>query len=525
MSSAEPEATPNPSRVFDFPTLLFLGAALLFLYPFFFTPSFIPINQGICDSVYVSDAKRMYDGELIYRDFFQFSPPATALAYFFPFKLLGLGLWVVNAEMALVGLGLAWIGVTIAKKVTHPNLAILPSAIFLAGLYVRHIEPTHHWFSLLAACGSIAVLMERRTPARIAAAGFLGALSTCFTQTRGLAVTLALAGFLWWESRRKREDLRALIIKEAWLVASFLVALIAVNGYFIWKAGLARFFWCTVVFGVNYYPKDAEYNTFKAFFNGVPSLTDLHSFISPYFCEWLFLNGLIPATCILFFIRYWRKSGKEPSAKWERPMLLALTCTAMLLSVAPAPTFLRLAASAFPGILLLVWFIDSPGWLARGLRVLLPLGVLVVALHSVAGVESQQKWMLNTRQGQLALENGEDYEVFSWVRSHTQPLEYFYDTADAGWVGEFCLDLRNPSPISIVENNGYTTPEQVREIIQGLDRHHVLYICWSPDELDVIPRHVSLFEDHIGPLRDYIYNHYRVVKVFTDDKQIWERKD
>jgi hypothetical protein len=524
MSLTEQKVSPKFPRVLDIPTLLFLFTGFVFLYPFLFAPHFVPINRDVCNSVYVSDAYRMYQGEVMYRDFFQFSPPATALVYFFLFKFFGLQPWIINLENVLLGLSLAWLGVIIAKKVTRPDLALLPSAIFLVGLYKDFLEPTHHWYSLLAACGGIATLIERRTPTRIAAAGFFGALSACCTQVRGVGVTLGFAAFLWWESRQRREESRELLRKEAWLWASFLVSLIALNSYFIWEAGLRRFLWCTIVFGIKCYPKDAEWNTFKVFFLSLPRFITLRGFI--YFCgQWLFINGIMPATVILFFARYGRDSGKKPMEFWERPMLLALVGTSMFLSVVAAPALHRLAACALPGIILLVWYLDSPGKFARVLRMLLPVGVVVVALHAMVGTASPRRWTFTTRQGELALEDWRDYEAFAWVQQHTRPMDYFYDAADQYWVGEYCLDLRNPTPISIIKNNGYTTPEQVAEVIQGLERHHVHYVAWSPPELDVMPAWENPSEDPLGPLRDYIHKHYQLVKVLTNADQIWERKD
>lgn len=519
MSASEQHVVPASSRLFDLPTLLFMLGAGIYLYPFLFAPHFVPMS--FCGTAYVTDAKQMYEGDVMYRDFFQFSPPATGLVYLLLFKLFGLRAWILNAEGILLGVGLAWLGVTIAKKVMRPGLALLPAAIFLVGMYKNSGASDHHWYSLLTGLAGIAILMERRTPPRIAAAGCFGALSTCFTQTRGLAVTMSFAIYLWWESRQKREDWRALLRKEAWLAASFLATLIAVNGYFVWKAGLTRFLWCTVVFGIKYYPKDAEWNTFAVFFNELPPFQPLQSFIQR-FGQWIFLNAAVPLTCILFFVRYWREPGKRPAEFWERPMLLALTSAGMLLSVAPAPEVSRLAASAFPAIILLVWFIDSPRKLARAISVVLLAGVVVVALHSVAGAESRQSWILTTRQGEIALLDHDEYEEYTWIQQHTRPSEYFYAPV---WDPGFCVDIRNPTPLPFIKNNGYTTQAQVAEVVAGLDRHQVRYIYWSPGALDSITDGRNSFEDNLDPLRRYIHNHYRVVNVFTNADEIWERKD
>ena len=265
-------------RAPDAGTLVFLLAALIFLYAFLFVPPLIPIDHNIDGLILVTDGKRMYEGATLYRDFFQFTTPGTPLVYFLLFKLLGLQLRIPDLTLLLLGLGLAWLGVVIARKLMRPGLALLPSAIFLAGVYKNRLDPTHHWYSLLTATAAIAALMERRTPARIAAAGLFCGLTFFFTQTRGLAAVIGFGVFVWWESRQKREPWRELLKQTACLVGGFLATLIAVNAYFVWKAGLARFLWCTVIFGTKYYTKSVD-NTFLVVTKTFPEFLSLHSFL------------------------------------------------------------------------------------------------------------------------------------------------------------------------------------------------------------------------------------------------------
>jgi hypothetical protein len=525
MSPTEQEAVPPSSRVLDTPTALFLLAALIFLYCFLFLPPFLPLNIYGDNLLYLAPGQRMYQGEMIYRDFFEFVTPGTALVHFFLFKLFGLRLWIPNLLSLLLGLGLVWLGVVIAKKLMRPSLALLPSAIFLVGVREFLCDPTHHWYSLLAATAAIAVLMERRTPARIAAAGFLCGLSACFTQSRGLAVAVGFGVFLWWESRRRQEGWRKLLKKEAWLAASFLVTLIAVNGYFIWEAGPARFLWCTVVFVLKYYPKQADCNTFRIFMISLPALVPLRSFLRYAIEQWLFLYAVPPLILLLFFARYWRECGKKPAELWERPMLLAVVSSFMLLSVATAPAYPRMAVSGLPALLLLGWLIDCPGKRARALAAALAVGVLLVALHAVTRRRPIPVGILATPQGKLAFTDQNSYQQYTWILQHTRPTEHFYQ---AGFPDPyFILNLRNPTPSPRVENNGYTTPEQVVEAIRGLKQHQVRYILWSPNTdsgLGAIPYREDPSDDHLGPLRDYIHAHYRVVKVFPSSDEVWERR-
>jgi hypothetical protein len=494
-----------------------------FSFIFLFVPPFIPILYNGDGMFFLAPGQRMYEGETIYRDFFEFVTPGTGLVYFFLFKLFGIRLWIPNLLSLLLGLVLAGLGVVISKKLMRPSLVLLPSAIFLVGVRELLCQPTHHWFSLVTATAAIASLAERRTSGRIAAAGFFCGLTSCFTQTRGLAVAVGFVFFLWWESRRKQEAWRELLKKESWLVATFLAAFLAVNTYFIWKAGPARFFWCTVVFVLKYYSKMTDVNTFQVFWFDFPGLVPPHSFLNWFLRDWLFLHAVIPFIFILFFARYWRGSGKQPAESWERPMLVAIVGSFLLLSIAPAPASIRIAASSLPGIILLGWLIDSPSKLSRALNAVITIGVLLVALHAVARRRPISNWTLASPQGKLAITGLGVYQEYTWVQEHTRPLEYFYDAASPDMY--FRLDLRNPTPLPFVRNSGFTRPEQVAGVIRGLEEHRVRYIVWSREDLDALPDWEAPSDDHLGPLRDYIRSHYQVVKVFSTplSDQIWER--
>ena len=204
-------------------------------------------------------------------------------------------------------------------------------------------------------------------------------------------------------------------------------------------------------------------------------------------------------------------------------MLLALVGSTMLLSVAPAPTFWRLASSALPGIILLGWFLDSGGRLARTLKTALALGLALLAPYGVARFQSITRTTLITPQGQLAVAGREVDPRYAWVRQHVRPGEYFYEPYSMDM--DIYLNLRNPTPLFLLTDNAYTTSEQVGEVIEGLDQHRPRYIFWPLRDSEPFPAWEAADEDHLGPLRDYVRLHYRVVKAFSEDEAAWERTD
>jgi len=514
------------SKVHQITTALFLLAALSFLCCFqFLIPSLAPIKvNNLGDSLLnLAPGQRMYQGEMIYRDVFEFLTPGTALVNFLMFKLFGLRPWIPNLLALLLGLGMAWLGVAISRKLMRTSLALLPSAVFIVSERGFMSDPNHHWYSVLATLAAIAVLLERRTPVRIAAAGMFCGLCACFTQTSGLAVVVGFAAFLWWDSRRRNEDWRGLLRKEAWLLTSFFATFLAVIAYFIFEAGPARFFWCTVVFVLKYHHREAYANTFQVIGTALPTFASVRTFLSP-FAHWLFLFVLSPFSFVLFFSRYWRDSRRKPLEYWDRPMLVAIVGFFMFLSIIPAPSDVRMAAIMLPALILLIWFLDSQRKLARAFVAALAAGTFLIAFYSIVERRPDAAGIVKTPHGDLAIIDPTLDQEYLWIQQHTQPREYFYEPSIADHY--FYLDLRNPTPISYTQNNGYTTKEQVAEVIQGLEIHQVRYILRGVGEDDA-PKSSELENastDYLGPLRDYIRTHYSMVKVFPNTAEIWEKK-
>src|ERR1700690_810185 len=91
----------RPSRRWITP-LAVLGCAL-FLYLEAFILPCTPRAAGGDQSIYLHDAARMFDGQVIYRDFDHFTLPGTSALYLTLFKLFGVRAWIPQAMLVLVG--------------------------------------------------------------------------------------------------------------------------------------------------------------------------------------------------------------------------------------------------------------------------------------------------------------------------------------------------------------------------------------------------------------------------------------
>ena len=113
-------------------------------------------------------AQRMYYGEHIYQDFFEFTPPGTDLVYASAFELFGPRLWVTNLVVLLLNIGFCWATWRVTKVIMKPMLASLVTALLIVAVCGKLLSGTHHVFSVLAVLLALGIVIESRTAPRLA---------------------------------------------------------------------------------------------------------------------------------------------------------------------------------------------------------------------------------------------------------------------------------------------------------------------------------------------------------------------
>jgi hypothetical protein len=507
----------QPPGWFHYGFLLFTAA---FLYLDLFILPATPIyNPHMVDQYYyLHNATRMLGGQMIYREFFQFTPPATELIYLTLFKLFGVRAWIPNAMLVLLGLSLTWLCVNISRKVLSGLTAYLPGVLFLSVAFQSRLDATHHWYSVLAVTAATALLIEERSPKRVAGAAALCALGAFFTQAHGLAAVVCLAIFLWWEHQKKRQGGRSLLKAEVILAGIFSAVTLGLNMYFIWAVGLRRFLWSTVIFGMKYYSAESSSNSLQAYMSSLPRPTHWQGFAG--LPSWVLIHALLPLVYLLFFARCWRESKKRPEEPWDRLVLVSLMGLFLFVGVARAPAFLRLCTVALPGLIIWVWFLSSPGKVSSLARQVICLGAVIVLFGPALHKQIRWRAYLDAPIGRVAFLGPADYAQYKWLLFHTHPTEFIYD---CGGEVYFLLGLRCPAQVQFLSGTDYTRPEQVRNVIESLDVQHVSMVLGCP-ELDA-GAHEFQPGDHLGPLRDYLRTHYHPVKAVEDSMQVLERNE
>jgi hypothetical protein len=480
-----------------------------YLYTNLFSGLRTPFLLGGDQVLFWTNAQRLLHGELIYRDFLEFTPPGTDLLYLGAFSLLGSRIWIPNLVVLLLGVILCWLCFYIARSIMKPAQAALAAALFMVLDYGKMINGTHHWFSVLAVMGALAVLVKARTPTRIAIAGTLLGAASFFTQTRGAIAALGVAGFLIWDrSQTQTKESDATHLKRLLLLFLPLAAAwLALSSYFIAKVG----FWQLWYFQVTYVLRYVAGSSDPIF--GSPEILSLLRTRNG--SEYLLVYCALP---LIYATSLWtcRKGSRDASpADVKGIVLLTLVGSMMFLEVAQSPNSIRLYCVATPGIILLVRLLavglTSPA--RRYAAIMVWTGLILLAAHQTRSRHLQQAVVLDLPAGRVATTPMIGGKL-AWLTRHTTPGQFLFE---ARWVDVYVpLALRNPVFTDMLEGGHKSRDEFVDLSIRQLEAQRVQYIIWSPRlESPLYP---------FAKFHEFLVERYQRVLTFPDQDEIWEHK-
>src|SRR5690242_4362634 len=494
---------------------LLLGTVAAIYFQLFIFPSVPLLAQGD-QSIYLLNGRRLLQGQVMYRDFFYFTFPGTDSTYGLLFKAFGVRAWIPIAMLVLLGAGIVWLALFVSRSLMSGITTFLPALLFLAFPYHAVLDGTHHWYSTLAVMAALAIVLKKRTSARLYLAGAFCGIATWYTQSVGPAVALALGLFLVWEQREKGDAWRLILRNEAFLFISYSFTVAVLTAYFAAKAGVGRFLWSTLFFVLKYFSSDwfsnwHVYLTHRPPHHGWPNVME--------WTGWLFIHALLPLVYLLFLVRHWhrKRTAADPSHREEQLMLVALVGLFSLLAVASAPSYRRLCSVSLPGIILLVSFLDSPGNWRRAMR--WAIWIISTVWIIIAPLLVQTRWhaLLDLPTGRTAFIEPKTYAEYNWIAKRAGPGDSLFGNQ----LICFSLGLADPTPLAYVTASDYTRPEQVQRVVESLDRNQVRYILWYSGLPIANPRSSG---DHLGPIRNYLQAHFQLANQFPNGDRIFERR-
>ncbi|MGI8745408.1 MAG: hypothetical protein ACR2NN_23105 [Bryobacteraceae bacterium] len=168
------------------------------------------MSLGTDEGIYLEGARRISQGQVLYRDIFAFTGPGTFWLIALIFKLSGIAIsharLLLIGDLALITTLTYWLGARLLSRRAALALAFVVFSFetgFVFRLYINH-----RWDSAALALASIVLVCAGTLQPlrwRFFAAGLLGAAAACITPPIAL---VAAAVLLWWIGQR---DLRSYI--------------------------------------------------------------------------------------------------------------------------------------------------------------------------------------------------------------------------------------------------------------------------------------------------------------------------
>lgn len=503
--------------------IVFLSICFVFLYLHLFILPNTPIYYEMDHVALLNDAKRMTEGDVIYRDFFELTFPGSHSLYFIFLSIFGAKYWVANLLILLHGMAAAMLGLSISRRVIADNFfAYLPPAIYIfLGFRWFGIDGEHRMFSPLFACLAVLVLLSKRTFSRIVTAGVACGISSFFTQQRGVLAATGIGLFLFIQIVLIDRDWKRFIKSAALFSLAFAISLMLLLLPFIAAAGPEQFYECTVGF-LAHYVEDPSTNSLQTY---IGTLAKVRTFGLLITVMTLFYYVLIPGIYVATLLFLWLKR-KDSNIRHKNGVLLVCLVGLFLSIGTLAPNAVRIFQISLPALIVFGWLIYQVGFktdLAAKVAV-----VILICFGLILATRLQLAWdvkELQTPSGTLAFLSPVILERYEWLSEHANPDDYVYETYNAHV--NFPLHLRNPSRISILLNTGYSPPEQVRQAIEDLKTTNTRYIIWDGawnDEMIILGD-----DEKLKPFYLFMTSNYRIQKSFTPydgrNFEIWERID
>jgi hypothetical protein len=494
--------------------LLLLASAALYLYLNLFTVSNTPFLLEGDQNFFWAYGMRMLQGQLPYRDFFQFTTPGTDLFFMGMFATFGPHIWVTDVAIVVLGVALCWACHAIAIRIMPRDWALLTTALFLVCVYGWILDATHHWFSLLAILCAVRVLMCERTPVRVAFAGALLGIACFLTQAVGAAGVLALFAVLAWERLLGQQRWRFFAGPQLVLLISSGLTWGALSAYFFAQLGWQRLWYFWVVYPLRYLV------TTDPLFRFGPAGQSIRQTLAMLVTQ--VQHGLVLAVLVLVYPVVWWYCWRKRQGAFRDAvplMLLSLSGFVLFLEAIARPNWGRIYSVFLPALILSVWWVTQVGKPRRPVLAALWALLACFAVWQITSRHRHASVVVELPAGNAVIASKEYLEEFSWLKQHTQPGEWFLQT---NWLNSyFPLRLRSPIFLDGLWPRAETRPEYVELAVRQMAQQPVELILWSAAQAE--PDYACCSrEDHLGAFRTYLASHYTRIHVFSNGDEIWQ---
>lgn len=474
-----------------------------------------PLVLGDADESFVLyGARRVYEGQALYHDFFELLAPGAFYLFALVFAVGGQSLAAVRVATGVVDVTSTVLVFVVARRLAAPLEAAVVALVFIAVGVPVWPYASAHWPVTAAGLGVAALLVSERAaalvPRRALAAGVLAGAACMMHQQRGavLAVGTVAALTVWAlfaEPRDWRRWWRA--------VAAAIVGIVAVAGVVIGHAltrASVREFWdATVSQGLGGYR--AWHGRQAVAWGGWGILSS--GFLA-YTWPWL-LRALPWALAAEALCLAWGRRARH-AVMWRMrlvTLVLAITAAAGIVYCPDyihvtivMPFLLLVAARLLHGVRSRAWW-NRSSFLRPVPAVVLVAVLLAAAVKTVTNVQLAWKnapLAFETRMGTLRGSRAR-LDMFAQIRAVVNPdgrdgVKLFAYPADA-WL-YLALPAEAATRFSLLLV-GYNAPGAVAEVVSDLERGtpefvFVLTTLVTPD--DPIVRLIQTRYEPVGPI-------------------------
>lgn len=482
----------------------------------------LPHSLGPADeSVHLYEAKRLLDGEVLYRDFFNFITPGWFYLMAGLFWLFGTSIETARGAMAMVhGLTAALVYLSCRRLQIRWQLACLPALAYLIWCQSTYPVVSQHWISTLLCAGLLfacARQRESRTASLVALALLLGLLISV-QQQRGAFMAVAAAVWLLADAgvRRRygasewRVGIRQVVLLTAGtaFVVAFVLAIAVLN------AGFAAVWHALVIFPLFNYR-----NEMSCPWGDVNLLTAWNArFTSVAVLKYSPIVLVLSAARLISLV-----ARRRALATAQGLLLLIIFCAASAASIAYFPDFIKISFIAFAFCVAAAEHLE---WLARLSTPRITQAVVWLLL--LAAVAFSVRHLDANRVALRAAFPVSHLTAFGRIDYPTTDEARLRDELDAllnaqptralyGYpiLADLYLTVPadNPTPYGFFLAWGYHSPEQVQSVIDLLRQRRLPYI-------------VALrgFEKGDDPVLRFINDEYEPMSKPLAGRVIYKRK-
>jgi len=499
----------------------------LFLFCFVFYLPFTPFFSYADQLFAMNEGNLILNGQIIYKDFWDFIFPGAPLFYAFAFLIFGVKYWIVSATIVVIGVTTFGLTLSISKKIIHGPMYLLPPLTYIFfGFRWFGLDGYHRMFSPIFILLAIWILLKGAGFWNWVLAGSACAFATFFTQQRGVVAFIAVLLFILLEKRFTGAATTRFGRRILATCLGFAIAFLLICSYFIYQVGITDFFYWTIVYPGKYY-RYAPMNNYGVYLHDWEKALSMSSVSGRFAILPVFLYTVILplANMVAIGLFLFRRDFKT-YASWRRPLLCLVMGAALMLS-STGPNQGRLFQIAAPSLIVLFWLIShfvSSSSIKKTAPYPIIVGLLLLGLVQAINVQTHWKYNIwKTPTGDLAVIDSPGDKPFLLFSQILSPGDYYFDPIGTNLV--FPLQLRNPTRYYQIWNTDYTRPEMVNETVNDLRRNPPKYIQWY-NGLNV-PSEQRAPGDHLGPLYEFLIANYEPCgEPYDEDRmtQLWRRK-